>query len=641
MKKIITIVFVFLSCVLFLKVQAQQKPWSQQVAATAMSTWKDSFALNGKAAKWSYDQGVVLKGIEGLWKNTGNGDYFKYIQRSMDVYLDSLGKIRGYKPEDYNIDNVNNGKLLLLLYRVTGNEKYWKAAKTLREQLRNQPRTNEGGFWHKKVYPFQMWLDGLYMGEPFYAEYSYLTKDDTAFNDIGNQFIFMEKHARDVKTGLLYHGWDESKQQKWANPETGCSPNFWGRAMGWYGMALVDVLDYFPANNPKRDELLKILDRFAAAVQKVQDAKSGLWYDVLDKPLEKGNYFEQSASSMFVYTIAKAVRNGWLNEKYLPVAKKGYAGITKTFIEKDATGQVNVNGTVGVSGLGGTPYRVGSIAYYLGEKIVLNDAKGVGAFILASNEMDMLSTLPLGKGKTILLDCYFNHETRKDAINGGMEQFHYVWEEQDNGGYSLFGHVFNKFGVKTTSNKEVITAEQLKKADIYFIIDPDWPKEVKDPKYIEQPQIDAIYDWVKKGGVLMLFANDSNNVEFKHYNQLAEKFGIHWNENYRNMVIGDKYEIGTFDLAGGNPIFKTAKKLYLKEICTQKLTKPAVSVLTDKGDVIISISKVGKGTVFAVGDPWFYNEYLDGRKIPAYLENYKAAEDLVRWLIAQLPKNKK
>ena len=195
----------------------------------------------------------------------------------MDFYIQPDGSIKDYKPSEYNIDHINNGKLALLLYRVTGQEKYLKAANLLRDQLRTHPRTNQGGFWHKKIYPNQMWLDGLYMGEPFYAEYANLAHEDSAFNDIANQFIWMEEHARDPRTGLLYHAWDESKTQEWADKTTGRSPHIWARAMGWYGVALVDALDWFPANHPKRKALIGILNRFANAIEKVQDKSSGLW----------------------------------------------------------------------------------------------------------------------------------------------------------------------------------------------------------------------------------------------------------------------------------------------------------------------------------------------------------------------------
>ncbi|WPV02047.1 glycoside hydrolase family 88 protein [Mucilaginibacter sp. cycad4] len=388
-KRCLFIIAIFSQYSLVLQAQNKQ-PYSQRMAQTVMTIWKDSLTTGDK---WTYDQGVILKGIEGVWQQTGDKKYFSYIQQCMDRYVTPDGNIRTYRQADYNIDNVLCGRNLLTLYKVLGTKKYYKAATLLREQLRKQPRVPEGGFWHKNRYPNQMWLDGLYMGEPFYAEYAAAFHEDTAFNDIARQFILMEEKARDAKTGLLYHGWDQSKKERWANPETGRSPNFWGRAMGWYGMALVDVLDHFPAQHPKRAELLAILNRFAAAVVKYQDENSGLWYQVLDKSDAKGNYPEASASCMFVYTMAKAVRLGYLQPTYLPAIQKGYNGIIKKFIETDANGQLNLNGTVSVSGLGGKPYRDGSYEYYLSEKVITNDAKGVGAFILASVEVERLADL--------------------------------------------------------------------------------------------------------------------------------------------------------------------------------------------------------------------------------------------------------
>eukprot|EP01137_Pigoraptor_chileana_P004531 Opistho-2@46301 len=248
MKKIIRFSLVLCLLVTMHTALQAQTSWSEKMAKTVMTIWKDSLYTDpAKPAKWTYDQGVILKGIEGLWYQTGDGKYFAYMQKCMDFFVNEKGEIRTYKQADYNIDNVLCGRILLTLYHVTGKEKYFKAAQTLREQLRNQPRTKEGGFWHKKIYPYQMWLDGLYMAEAFYTEYAVTYNEPEALNDIVNQFRWMELHARDAKTGLLYHGWDESKTQQWANPQTGLSPHFWARAMAWYGMALVDVLENFPA----------------------------------------------------------------------------------------------------------------------------------------------------------------------------------------------------------------------------------------------------------------------------------------------------------------------------------------------------------------------------------------------------------
>ncbi|MBL0335586.1 MAG: glycoside hydrolase family 88 protein [Chitinophagaceae bacterium] len=621
------------------KAQIAKLPLSQQVAATVMQNWKDSFALDGKPAKWSYDMGVILKGFEGIWMNTGDAKYYQYIQQQMDYFLNNDGSIKTYKKDDYNIDNVNNGKLLLLLYRVTLKDKYLKAATLLREQLRNQPRTNSGGFWHKKIYPNQMWLDGLYMGEPFYAEWAWLSHEDSAFNDIARQFTEIYNHTKDPQTGLLYHAWDESKMMKWANPKTGCSPFFWSRAMGWYLTALVDVLDYFPASHPQRPALLKILKDVLTAVKKEQDPVTGLWKDILhySGPGKEKNYFETSASCQFVYAIAKSVRLDYLPETFAETAKKGYAGIVKKFI-KTENGQTNLYGTVKVSGLGGNPYRDGSFEYYMSEPVIVNDPKGIGAFLLMSNEMEMRPTLGYGKGKTIVMDNYFNRETKLDSF-GRKIVFHYKWWEKDNGGFSTMAHVIHKYGMKTESLDDAPTAANLKNAAAYFLIDPDWPKENKTPNYIEPAHIEAIYNYVKNGGILIMMANDSNNVEFKHYNELAERFGIHWNENMRQDVIDNQFEQGQVVFLPYHPVFRTGNLAYIKQLCTQTLKAPAKSVYSSKYspngeyEVVMSVSKVGKGVVFAVGDPWFYNEYTDGRKLPAEYLNYKAAEDLIKWII--------
>ncbi|AZI24716.1 glycoside hydrolase family 88 protein [Pedobacter sp. G11] len=619
-----------------------QKKLSDQLTLTAMETlWQDTTVLKGpKGPRWSYDMGVVLEGAAAVWRNTGDGKYFKYIQSSMDAYLDKEGNIATYKSEDFNIDNIKNGRALLLLYKVTGQQKYLLAVNKLYNQIKTQPRTKEGGFWHKKIYPNQMWLDGLYMGQPFYAEYAKLMKKDADFDDIANQFIWMEKNARDAKTGLLYHGYDESREEKWADKKTGLSPNFWGRAMGWYIMALVDVLDNFPKEHPKYKELLAILNRTATATVKYQDSKSGVWWDILDMPTRQGNYLESSASSMFVYGLAKGVRNGWLPQSFIAAANKGYAGLKKEFVEKAGNERINLTKTVSVSGLGGKPrYRDGSFEYYISEKVITNDPKGMGAFICAAAEMEVAALPKPGKGLTVIVDNFFNNEYMTGPT-GDKIPFHYLWEEDDNNGFSLFGKVFNDAGVKTATLKSAPTTANLKGSNIYIIVDPDTQKETANPNFMNADHAKQIAEWVKAGGVLVLLLNDAGNCEITKFNTLPELFGIKFNEDSRNKVQGSNFEQGAVKIPAGNAIFKTAKKVYIKEISTIVAKSPAVSALTDNGDVIIATAKYGKGTVFAVGDPWFYNEYIDGRKLPEDLENYKATNDLVNWLIKQVPGKK-
>ncbi len=367
--------------------------WSERMLLSEIHRFPEAWMLDfSKSPKWTYPSAIVLDGAEKLYEKTGKKEYYDYVSGFGEKLINEDGTIQTYELEKYNIDMLNSGNVLLYLYEKEKKEKYLKALQTLRSQIYGQPRTKEGSFWHKKIYPYQVWLDGLYMGMPFYTHY---TKDFTtgkdaekAYDDIVFQFDSVQKNHLDKKTGLLYHAWDESKQEAWANKKTGLSPNFWGRAMGWYGMAMVDVLDFLPKDHPGRARIISYIKSYADAVIKVQDKKSGLWYQVLDKPLENGNYEEASASAMFVYTIIKSVNEGYLPQSYKVAAKKGYDGIIKNLITVDENGVVNLNKCCAVAGLGGKPYRDGSYEYYVNEKIRSNDGKATGPFILASLEFE-------------------------------------------------------------------------------------------------------------------------------------------------------------------------------------------------------------------------------------------------------------
>jgi unsaturated rhamnogalacturonyl hydrolase len=341
--------------------------------------------------KWSYDNGVIFKGFELVWRRTNNDKYLNFIKEHMDSYIDQNGCIEGYTLEDYNLDNINNGKMLIFMYKQTGELKYKKALEQLREQLNYHPRTKEGAFWHKKIYPNQIWLDGLYMGAPFYAEYIKSFGNAEEFSDVTRQYIICESHTKDIKSGLLYHGWDEKKSQNWSDPHTGCSENFWGRSVGWYIMGLVDTLDSIPKEHEDRTKLIKILNEVLEALLKVKDRNSNVWYQVLDKQSIKGNYLEASCSSMIVYTMAKSIRKGYLTDlRWRDELKKSYKGLIEEFITVTKRGLVNLNKTCQVAGLGGGQGRDGSFEYYISEPIICNDGKGVGAFIQASAEVQNL-----------------------------------------------------------------------------------------------------------------------------------------------------------------------------------------------------------------------------------------------------------
>jgi unsaturated rhamnogalacturonyl hydrolase len=640
---------------------AEDSP-SRAMAATVIKMWPTGAVLTTvHPGVWGYEEGVLLDGMAAEWHSTADGQDFKYIKTAVDKYVTENGTIAGYKADEHTLDDIEMGRAVLLVYRVTQQAKYYKAAKFLHEQLAQQPRTASGGYWHKQIYPNQMWLDGAYMAEPFRAAYAATFQEPGDFDDIAKQLLLMDEHMRDAKTGLMKHGWDESGsgggQMAWADKTTGLSPEVWARAMGWYAMALVDVLDWFPKDHPQRAALIAALNRADAAIVKVQDAKTGLWWQVMDKSDESGNYLEASASCMFVYSLAKGVRMGYLPQRDEAVARRGWEGIQKQFVATGADGQMVLNGTVKVGGLGGTPYRSGSYDYYVGEKTGANDAKGIGAFLLAGSEMEQASTAELGREgasrllvgskdkltvtdrpgarKTVLLDAWFNSQTRKNAA-GQTELFHYKWDDDANSGFAFFGRAFQRYGVNLETETTAPTMADLSRAQVYVIASPDIPTKNPTPHYMDKASGDAIQAWVKAGGVLILMENDVTNSEFDHFNTMSERFGIHFNPVIRNKVDGDKWEMGTVMIPAGTGVFEHPHKAYLKEICTIRVSGPAKAVATDQGDVLMAVAKYGKGTVFALVDPWIYNEYVDRRnRLPIDYDGFAAAIDLAGWAVRQ------
>lgn len=351
-------------------------------ADSEMKRFPEAWQLDhGKRLYFGYSQGVGCQAMLDVWKQTGDRKYLDYVINWADTVINDKGEIHLYKVETYNLDYIKPGTVLFDVWKQTGKEKYKLAMDLLVNQLKNHPRTHEGAFWHKLIYQHQIWLDGLYMASPFLAEYAVTFNRPELIDDVVNQFIVCAKHTYDAKTGLYYHAWDESKNQRWANKETGQSPNFWGRSIGWWFMALVDVLDYIPADHPKRAKLIKMINGLAETLPKYQD-KTGLWYQVLDKGAVEGNYLEASVSSMFMYSYAKAVNKEYIDKKYRAVAEKVYDGLMKTLIVKNADGTLTLTKCCAVAGLGGHPYRDGSFEYYVNERIRDNDAKATGPFIM-------------------------------------------------------------------------------------------------------------------------------------------------------------------------------------------------------------------------------------------------------------------
>lgn len=364
------------------EVSFSQSTWPQRLAGSALARYKLD------QSRWHYKHALLFKGVYHLWERTRDERYWKQVAAYIDRFVTDRGDIRTYHQDEYNIDQINPGKLLFPLYERTGEQRYRLAMDTLREQLRTHPRTKEGGFWHKKIYPNQMWLDGIYMGSVFYAQYAAMFDEPEIFDDVAFQFITIHNHTRDGQSGLLYHAWDESQKMAWADPDTGCSPHFWSRAIGWYVMAIVDVLDIFPTTHPAQSELIAILERTISAVSRYQDETTGLWWQIVDQGDRPNNYLEASGTSMFVYAVVKGVRSGYLSENWLPVAENGFSGLLNHLVTVDDTGHIDLHGICSTAGLGGEPYRDGSFAYYVSEPIITNDLHGVGAFLLAAIEIE-------------------------------------------------------------------------------------------------------------------------------------------------------------------------------------------------------------------------------------------------------------
>ncbi len=361
--------------------------YAQWFADSEMKRFPEAYQLDhGKRLFFGYSQGVGTLAMLKMWKHTGDDKYFNYVEQWADSLIANDGSIHLYQVETYNIDYINSGKVLFDLYKKTKNEKYRMAMDLLVNQMKHHPRTLEGGYWHKLIYQHQIWLDGLYMASPFLAQYG-KTFDKTEWIDEAvKQFTICQKNTYDSKTGLYHHAWDESKSQRWANPETGHSPNFWGRSIGWWYMAMVDVLDYIPENHPGRAKIIGWIQGLAEVLPKYQD-KNGLWYQVLDQPTREGNYPEASVTTQFMYSYAKAVNKGYIDKKYKKIAEKAFNGLKKELITENSDGTLTLTRCCQVGGLGGNPYRDGSFEYYINEKIRDNDAKATGPFIMGCLEL--------------------------------------------------------------------------------------------------------------------------------------------------------------------------------------------------------------------------------------------------------------
>ena len=349
--------------------------------------WNIEKIMQGLKSTWNYIDGCMIKAILEMYSITKDEKYFKFADAFIDCKVNEDGTIEGYDVSELNIDNVNAGKTLFELYDLTGKEKYRKAIDLVYSQVAQMPRTKEGNFWHKNIYPNQVWLDGLYMCQPFYMEYETRFHDKKNYEDIFNQFFNVQKNMKDEKTGLYYHAYDASREMFWCDKVTGLSQNFWLRALGWFSMALLDTLDKADASIGEPYEKLKqIFVELMDSMLKYQD-ESGMWYQVVNFGGMDKNYLETSGSSIMAYALLKGVRLGFLPESYQKYGEKAFHGICDKYLSTDEEGNLHLDGICLVAGLGGAARRPGTYDYYMSEPVVKDDAKGVGPFLLAYTEM--------------------------------------------------------------------------------------------------------------------------------------------------------------------------------------------------------------------------------------------------------------
>lgn len=352
--------------------------------------WNIEKVKTGRKSTWNYIDGCMIKAVIELYHLTKNKRYLEFADEFISYFVREDGTIDSYSPEKYNLDDVNAGKTLFELYKLTGREKYRRAIDTIYSQLNGQPRTSTGNFWHKQIYPSQIWLDGLYMAQPFYMEYEVQYNDCKNCLDSYEQFLNVYKLMRNPLNGLYYHAYDDSRRMFWCDKVTGLSGCTWLRAMGWYAMALIDTMEVMPSSlSAEKENLKRIYKELIDAMLPYQDEETGMWYQVVNYGGIKPNYLETSGSAIFAFSILKSVRLGLLDRSYLAAGQRAFDGICRTYLSEE-DGRLKLGGICLVAGLGNKEMREGTFDYYMREPVVSNDAKGVAPLVLAYVETMMI-----------------------------------------------------------------------------------------------------------------------------------------------------------------------------------------------------------------------------------------------------------
>jgi unsaturated rhamnogalacturonyl hydrolase len=580
---------------------SQSTQWSARTANTIIQHNPVDQAGVRTEGAWDEETGRQLEGLEALWYDSANGDYFRYGKSVVDRYLDSGNRNASLS------DNASLGRQLLLMYRVTFAPKYYKAAAEIRQQIEADCDASSA----QQTGPQSK---GLCTAQPFLAEYASVFREPKDFAGITRSF----------------EQWNESAR----SPVKGADPAnafFDASSIARLSAALVDSLPYYPKEDPTRAELIAMLNRIAAAAEDGQDRETGLFDETPVSTESMQRPASTLADCLFVYALAKGARLGYLPERATAHAEQAWQGVLKYAAQTDADGIVSLHLDLARK----DPNRKPSDEHRASGDA--DNSAGLGSFLLADTEVDHASTAALARGQTVILDAWYNSQQRKNAA-GQSESFHYKWSDLSDSGYALLGHMFQSYGMMTETLYSAPTRSNLARAKFYIIVSPDIPFKNPNPHYMTDHDAEEVAAWVKKGGVLILMENDPPNADISHLNLLADRLGIHFDDVLHHHIIGEKVEDGRIPVVAEGPIFHHPHTLYMKDTCAISPRGPAVALLRDRGDVVMATAKFGRGTVFAAVDPWLYNEYTDGRKNPliyGQFDNFAGGQELVRWLLEQ------
>ena len=594
---------------------AQPTTWAERVAKTIIQLHPVNETETGPVNAWGEETGLQLEGLDAIWYNTANGEYFRYGRGRADEYLGVSEPSDSGNRTTSVLDNALLGRQLLLLYRVTLDAKYYRAATGIRQQIAAACGISFAGRSESR--------SGVpCMAQPFLAEFA---------------SVFQQRQDFAAITRSLEH-WNEMADP----PEEGkerATADSGALATARLAAALVDSLSYYPQADPGRPDLIAMLNRIATEVVHHQDGQTGLFDELPGSNTPNHHPTYATAECLLVYALLKGVRLGYLPESDSSPAQLAFQGVLKHFVQQDPGGAIAVTGGSFQSALSSAAKDRSSGPH--APLVSPNKAgAGLGALLLAAVEIDLASTAAIAHGETVLLDAWYNSQKRTN-VAGLSEFFHYKWSDLSNSGYALLGHIFQSYGARTDTLYSAPRQGNLAKAQFYIIASPDIPSKNPNPNYMTDHDAQEVTAWVKNGGVLVLMENDAPNADIPHLNLLADRFGIHFEQVLHHHIIGEQVEDGRIPVEAGGPIFRLPHTLYMKDTCAISLREPAIALLRDRGDIVMATAKYGRGTVFAAVDPWLYNEYTDGRNNPQIynqFDNFAGGKELVRWLLQQHPR---